>query len=208
MSNLVNENLKFSGLALTPTLHLNSIIIVMSSLAPLPLTINIPTQHQRLLREIREATHRVLSLDPVRRSLVTWYWSVPALQDRPNQPESSHICRPANGKELKRVPPSDLPKFRDSHKLENPYCLCLLFAENGGGAPDEVAVLIETEGPYSGEYVAKCAKDECGYLGQFSSPLQLEENSHQVFHLPVLLERIFSRNGVPVKKYARRGKFY
>lgn len=49
----------------------------MSDLLPLPLTITIPTLHQKLLREVRATRHSVLSFDPVRRTLTTWYWSVP-----------------------------------------------------------------------------------------------------------------------------------
>jgi hypothetical protein len=70
------------------------------------------------------------------------------------------IHRPTDD-ELERVPPSELPAHRESHVLENPYCLCLLF----GSCPKEIAIFIETAGAYSGEYVAKCAKNECGYFG-------------------------------------------
>jgi hypothetical protein len=48
----------------------------MSYQPPLPLTITIPTQHQRLLRKVRASANCVLSLDPVRRTLTTWYWLV------------------------------------------------------------------------------------------------------------------------------------
>jgi hypothetical protein len=72
------------------------------------------------------------------------------------------------------VPPSDLPDYRNSHKLQNPYSLCPLFAASGG-TPKEAAVFIETVGPYCGEYVAKCAKNECGYFSESSSPLWLEK---------------------------------
>jgi hypothetical protein len=55
----------------------------------LPLAINIPTQHQRLLNEVREAKDRILSLDPVRRTLTTLYWSV--LKNFLMQCNSSHV---------------------------------------------------------------------------------------------------------------------
>jgi hypothetical protein len=139
----------------------------MSNLPALPLTITIPTQHQRLLRELRTARNKVLSLDPVRRKLVTWYWSVSKFEDRTDH---SHVMgRPTDDNRC-RVPPSDLPGYRDSHELDNPYCLCLLFVASAGATPNEVAILIETAGPYSGEYVAKCAKNGCGYFGESMPP--------------------------------------
>jgi len=72
------------------------------------------------------------------------------------------------------VPPSDLPDYRYSHKLNNPYCLCPLFATSGA-APKEAAIFIETVGAYCGEYVAKCAKNECGYFGESLFSLWLEK---------------------------------
>jgi hypothetical protein len=70
----------------------------------------------------------------------------------------------------RRVPPSDLLDYRNSHELDNPYCLCLLFVTSGGATPNEVAILIETAGAYSGEYVAKCARNECGYFSESMPP--------------------------------------
>jgi len=146
-----------------PTLHQISIVNTMSNLPALPLTITIPTQHQRFLRQVRTARNEVLSLDPVRRKLVTWYWSVPKFEDCAS--DSDIMDRPT-GDNRRRVPPSDLPDYRNSHRLDNPYCLCLLFVTSRAATPNEVAIFIETVGAYSGEYVAKCAKNECGYFGE------------------------------------------
>jgi hypothetical protein len=30
----------------------------------------------------------------------------------------------------------------------------------------EAAMFIKTKGPFSGKYIARCAKEECGYFGQ------------------------------------------
>lgn len=68
-------------------------------------------------------------------------------------------------------------------------------------------MFIETIGTHSGLYVAKCAKNECGYYGQSSPPLTLEGNIHPASCIPVLLEQIYSQLGVPGKKYPHRGKF-
>jgi len=48
----------------------NAPVIPMPRLPEFPLTITIPSHHQRLLRELREDTYNILSLDPVTRELV------------------------------------------------------------------------------------------------------------------------------------------
>ena len=121
---------------------------------------------------------------------------------------TAHIShRPSDGEDLQRIPPSELGEYRQSHRFQYPYCLCPLFAPTGASAPTEAAVLIETVGPHSGLYVAKCAKSECGYFGQSSPPFTSEGNTHPVSCIPVLLEQIYSQLGVPGKRYPRRGKF-
>lgn len=47
-----------------------------------------------------------------------------------------------------------------------PCCLCPLINPTG---PDfvEAAIYVATSGTYAGEYVTSCAKDACGYLGEF-----------------------------------------
>jgi hypothetical protein len=63
-----------------------------------------------------------------------------------------------------RVPPSDLSEHRTSHDFKVPCCLCACDA----AAPQyvESEIYTATEGPFWGEYVAGCAADRCGYLGQ------------------------------------------
>jgi len=48
-----------------------------------PLSITLPTYHQLLLRQVREATHCVKSFDPATRTLTIFYWS-PVLFDPSN----------------------------------------------------------------------------------------------------------------------------
>ena len=48
----------------------------MLRLPEFPLTITIPSHHQRLLRELREETYNILSLDQVTRELVKLPWYV------------------------------------------------------------------------------------------------------------------------------------
>jgi hypothetical protein len=55
-----------------------------------------------------------------------------------------------------------------------------------------------------GQYVAACAKDECGYFGEYKSrPLHLMCSSRASAKVP--LERFYDRQG-PIRCYARRGE--
>jgi hypothetical protein len=176
----------------------------MSNLPALPLTIAVPTQHQRLLHEVRTARNKVLSLDPVLRKLVTWYWSVPKFEDRA---DDSHAMDRPTDDNRRRVPPSDLLDYRNSHELDNPYCLCLLFVTSVEATPNEVAILIETVGAYSGEYVAKCAKNECGYFGESAPPtFQQGHSGSTSLFATVPLERLYDQVGLRGKTYPLRGK--
>jgi hypothetical protein len=74
------------------------------------------------------------------------------------------LHRPAVGGA--RVVPSALRKYRESHRFLGPCCLCPLFAQDGRSVFVEAAIFIAISGPDAGYYVAKCAKGECGYLGQ------------------------------------------
>src|ERR1700722_18953962 len=128
-----------------------------------PITTTVPTQHQLLLREVRDGTHCIKSLDPVRRTLTTFYWYGPwPVTLICVMPDALH--RPIN--ELReRVPPCSLREYRESHRFLGPCCLCPLFVPSSQGVFTEVAIFITASGPFSGEYVAQCAKGECGYLG-------------------------------------------
>ena len=61
--------------------------------------------------------------------------------------------------------PSDLESHRQSHHIRAPCCLCAF--EDSGSSYTETTVMVATCGRLSGEYVAACAKDRCGYLGNF-----------------------------------------
>jgi len=107
--------------------------------------------------------------------------------------------------ENKRVTPTALYDHRQSHQFLGPCCLCPLFAQDGRGAFVEAAILIETLGPHSGQYVAKCAQGQCGYLGQ--SPYSLRESDVQAFHAPVFIEDVYAQPyGVLLRAYPPRSK--
>jgi hypothetical protein len=80
----------------------------------------------------------------------------------------SHVVlRPVEGQ--KRVDPTALRDHRQSHQFLDPCCLCPLFMLSRQDFC-EVALFVETSGTFCGEYMAKCAKNECGYLGQSVVP--------------------------------------
>lgn len=64
-----------------------------------------------------------------------------------------------------RIPPSELPAYRESHRILGPCCLCPLANPD---APDfvESAIYEATTGEHRGEWVASCASETCDYFGE------------------------------------------
>lgn len=82
-------------------------------------------------------------------------------------------------KERARVPPDELRRYRSTHQYLGPSCLCpLLEPISENPVFREAAIYLSTSGCYKGEYVAECAKNRCGYLGQSPSFPQRSECSH------------------------------
>lgn len=76
-------------------------------------------------------------------------------------PES--LCRPVND-EGQRVLPCSLSDHRQTHDFKGTGCLCALDRQ---GIFTESAIYQAAQGHiYSGEYVAGCASNWCGYLGE------------------------------------------
>lgn len=77
----------------------------------------------------------------------------------------SLLTRPAIGD--RRAHPSEIRNIRTLYQVLGPCCNCPLKDEQ---APDfvEAAVYMPSSGPYAGQYVAACAKDNCGYLGEYT----------------------------------------
>src|ERR1700683_611051 len=65
-----------------------------------------------------------------------------------------------------RVEPHALQDHRISHRMLGPCCLC---PKLDIMKPDfiEAAIYKASEGECEGQYVAGCAKNECGYIGEF-----------------------------------------
>lgn len=69
----------------------------------------------------------------------------------------------------RRIHPADLRDYRREHQFLGPGCLCPLL-QNLSEEPDftEAAIYIPVFGRYGGEYVAACANNRCGYVGQYN----------------------------------------
>lgn len=77
-------------------------------------------------------------------------------------PLMTFCSRPVDGGQ--RIPPSDFEDYGATHIFKNPSCLCA--ATRAGFAYTESDVCLATDGPYAGEYVARCATDGCGYFSK------------------------------------------
>jgi hypothetical protein len=73
------------------------------------------------------------------------------------------ISRPVDGEQ--RIPPSDFERHGVTHDFKNPCCLCA--ADGSGLAYTESVVCLDIDGPYAGEYIARCATGRCGYFSKF-----------------------------------------
>src|ERR1700676_552669 len=131
---------------------------------PQILSVTIPTQHQLFLRFVRDSTHSIRSLDPETCALTTLYWYV-----------HKHLLLCAGSDVLPRpvadgggrVVPCALCEHRRSHQFIGPCCLCpLLVPRSEARVYTEAAMFMSASGVFAGKYVARCAKERCGYLGK------------------------------------------
>ena len=60
--------------------------------------------------------------------------------------------------------PSDLPAHRLAHAMRGPCCMCPLRQQCEDNFM-EAAIYMVNRGHFAGEYVATCAKGDCGYFG-------------------------------------------
>lgn len=81
-----------------------------------------------------------------------------------------------------RITPSDLREYRISHRMLGPCCLCPMIDIN---QPDfvEAAMYMPSTGPFAGQYIATCARDQCGYFGKLA--LLQFQNVNETIYLPV-----------------------
>ena len=68
--------------------------------------------------------------------------------------------------------PNELRPYHETHEYLGPGCLCPLLEQLRKKAEyKEASIYLAIDGQYKGEYVAECAEDRCGYLGQ--SPISV-----------------------------------
>ncbi|KAI0710853.1 hypothetical protein C8Q76DRAFT_694847 [Earliella scabrosa] len=98
---------------------------------------------QTLLQAVRSNEREVMEFDAKQGVLKPWKW--------PARFDSTPIA------------PGSLRQTRMRLDFLGPSCLCTSL-RGGVVIGVEAAILIEVSGPWSGEYVAKCAEASCGYV--------------------------------------------
>jgi hypothetical protein len=66
----------------------------------------------------------------------------------------------------------------------------------------EAAIFMTTSGRRAGHYIARCARENCGYFGKLYS---YPPKAGLVIRKPVPLENKYDQIGVPLWSYPRRG---
>ena len=113
------------------------------------------------------------------------------------------IYRPKVG--TRHVHTADLREHRRQYQLLGPGCLCPLLVrleEEPGFI--EAAIYMPVFGCYGGEYVAACARNCCGYVGQSSSSYRSTPQS-----LPCITSTVgqgLPRKNILAKNYDVRGE--
>ena len=93
-----------------------------------------------------------------------------------------------------------LRSYHETHKFLGPGCLCPLLGTERGiehGRFVEAAIHIPVFGCYAGEYVAECARSQCGYLGLFIS---LDRRGSLMLDLPSTVGENVQQNRGPCQE--------
>ena len=112
--------------------------------------------------------------------------------------------RPKMGQQ--RIPPADLCSHHREHQFLGPGCFCPLL-QNLSEEPGfiEAAIYIPVFGHCGGEYVAACAKNRCGYTGEYE--LFFTTDGELTLHYwPVPLDRVHLKANVLAKTFHLRGR--
>lgn len=88
---------------------------------------------------------------------------------------SPFISRPSSVES--RIEPWDLRQHRKTHQFLGPCCLCPKVDPN---QPDfvEAAIFPVPRGVISGEYIATCARNRCGYFGTYTIDFEGNASAH------------------------------
>ncbi|KAF8232960.1 hypothetical protein L208DRAFT_1269147 [Tricholoma matsutake] len=146
---------------------------------PQPLTATTAlTYRQILLNMVYNSMNVVWSLEPATLKLTKWHWPIHA---------------------RKRIALGTLCEHCEHYQFLGPSCLCPLLQQVSEDLVfTEAAIYILVFGRYAGEYVAKCANGQCGYISQFPSILK---NAVSVYSGPVPLQRLYQVVGIPVQMF-------
>ena len=165
--------------------------------------------YARFLDEIRLQQHFlpsvILHFDPEARDLRAWFWYVAICSLWGLDCFWNHDpYRPITNAGA-RVTPSDLMDHQAVYDFRAPSCLCAseFTAER---QYTECAMYLAQSGVYSGEYVAGCTFDCCGYLGKTTRHVNLDLKAWFCMLDSVSLERLYTRRGLLLERYPVRGK--
>lgn len=133
-----------------------------------------PEKLRQFLRRVRLSTHAVLQYDSNINDLTVWKWCVYSMIYMFRNRLHFSLPRPVNGAG-ERVTPSELSDYRITHDFLGPCCLCAIPTENlAEGAVNHkfMEALMQLSTPpsrFQGEFIARCAQNRCGFLGEPSS---------------------------------------
>lgn len=152
-----------------------------SSPTPLqPSRLSVPMRLGRYMRQVYNAKHTVLQYHRSSCSLSAWVWYVTFSPHANLYIRIDFAFRPMHITR-ERVRPEDLREHCVSNNLRRPCCLCPL-KDLTKPALVEASFEIAKSGVLSGEYIAKCAKNNCGYLGAW--PRLVRISDHELTPIP------------------------
>jgi hypothetical protein len=137
-----------------------------------------PTYREILLDHLYKSVNCVKSFDLATCKLTTHYWYAALIFHKCH---CSSLLRPVH--EGRRITPDQLTHHRETHQFFGPGCLCPLLAPVTKEVTFiEAAIYMPVFGSYKGEYVARCAKNRCGYVGE----TRLSSEAEQVIDIQCL----------------------
>ena len=116
----------------------------------------------------------------------------------------TYKSRPASSDGIP-IAPGMLRDFRASHTSPGPCCLCPCMSTKSSTFI-EAAIVVGTEDPWRGQYLALCASGTCSYIGEY---VRIRRGAMKLTgcraHTIVCLDRIFSNPGLVVQIATIRG---
>ena len=96
-------------------------------------------------------------------------------------------------------------QYWTTNNMLGPCCLCPLINSKGPNFVEAV-IYLATSGTYAGEYVASCAVDNCGYLGEFLCVrLIVLDDLSWLWPILVPMEWFYTQSNLYIREYPMRG---